>query len=335
MPTYTDPVIINGSTDAEQLVVRGNTTQTKALQEWRQDGSTLYGRVTNDGRLQVGSFTSGAMDTDASLIEAHRSAADSTKPKRGLHLKGVLTGTLNAIVTWVVQELLLQGTAGISALHTALRVRIRNENTGTMTGAELRAGDVVVENKGGNAGSAVPQMTGLRVGVSNESGGYAQTAYGLKVEMTNAGQLTNAYAIYTDTGLIHIEDALELKRLLVAPATPATNHVRIYGKSDGRLYARNWQGTDYSMTLPKRGEIDFGPLGTRSMTFTIYDPDLTSANHVTAVQSGTSATGRAQDENEMDALSLRCVVSAPYMTVYADSLFGPVSGKYVIDYLIQ
>jgi hypothetical protein len=201
-------VLIDGSSDTSQLTIQGHSIQTTPLQSWQTSNTTDLARLTGDGRLQVGSFDNGMMATDDALIEAHRHEDDTARPKRGLHLKGGLTGPLSSIVTWVMQELVLKGTGGISALHTALRVKLRNENTaatGTMTGAELRAADIEVINAGGAtaANKRVPEITGLRVSVTNEQTGHAETAYGVKVEVNNAGTLGKAYAIYTGTGIVY------------------------------------------------------------------------------------------------------------------------------------
>jgi microcystin-dependent protein len=198
MPTYTnDPVIINGGSDTEQLVVRGHTSQTKALQEWRKDASNLHGRITNDGRLQIGTFTSGNMDTDDSLIEAHRGEADTAKPKRGLHLMGVINEALTSVVSWVVHELTLKGTS-ISAVHSALRVRLRSEAAGASGNAELRGGDIEVIN--GATSGTMPTMTGLRVAVDQETGASATAVYGIKVELTDVP--SSAYALHTNGGKV-------------------------------------------------------------------------------------------------------------------------------------
>jgi hypothetical protein len=336
MPAYNESLTINGVADEIQVRVKGHTTQNTALQEWQQNsGATPLARVTGDGKLQVGSVNSLTASENA-LIQAHRTETDTSRPRRGLNVAGYLSGALSEVITWVVQELFLKGTGGISAaLHTALRARLRNENTGNMSsGVSLLAADIVAENKGGNAGSRVPSVIGLRVGVSTESGGYTDTAYGIKVEVNNAGPTNTAYALHTGAGLVHIEDAIEIKGLAVAPAKPPAEHLRVYGRN-GQVYAKNSMGREAIVTtFSTQREIDFGPMGTRSKTFTISDPDVLSTSQVMAFQSGKAATGRSADENEMDALSLRCVSGDGQFTLYADSLFGPVAGRYVIDYRI-
>lgn len=246
---FTDAVEIEGSNDTIQLKVEGHTTQTAPLQVWVEAANDPLlepvARVTGDGRFQIGSFDSGAMATDDSLIEAHRDESDTSKPKRGLHLRGSLTGTLSSLVAWVVHELFLKGSSGISALHSALRVKLTNENTGTMTSARLWAGEFEVVNAGGSSGSPVTEMVGVHAKVTNQSGAYLDTAYGVKVEMDDEGTLETAYAIHTDAGLVHIGSVLEIAEQ-DAPAA-AAGVMRIYPKSDGKLYAKNPAGTEIEL----------------------------------------------------------------------------------------
>src|SRR5688500_12994603 len=141
---FNDPVVIDSGADETQLTIKGSgaagSEQSAPLQSWQTSDAVEQARVTGDGRLQIGSFSGGTMATDDSLIEAHRSETDTAKPKRGFHLLGAITDPLTSIISWIVQELVLKGTSGITALHTALRVRLTNQNTGSMTGAKLLGG---------------------------------------------------------------------------------------------------------------------------------------------------------------------------------------------------
>jgi hypothetical protein len=246
---FTDGVEIEGSQDITQLKVQGHSIQTEPLQTWQDSTETVQAQLTGDGRLQIGSFDENMMATDDALIEAHRDENATGKPKRGLHLLGEVTGVLDSLVSWAVQELVLKGSGGISALHSALRVRLTNENTGTMdVGADLRAADVEIVNNGGSSGNNVPELTGLRVAVTNQENGYAETAYGLKVEINDAGSLDQAYAIHTGQGIAHFGDFVELVTPTVVPGTPDTDIVRLYPKADGKLYAKNGAGEEYDLT---------------------------------------------------------------------------------------
>ena len=211
MPTYNEDLNVNGeanisgNSDATQLVVKGHTTQTNPLQQWQSSGAVPVARLTGDGRLQVGSFSAGEMATDDSLIEAHRAETDTTKPKRGFHLMGAITGVLSTAIAWVVQELTLKGSSGVSALHTALRVRLRNEATGIQgAGAELRGADIDVTHAGSGSGATLAQVVGLRVGVAHEGSATSTAMYGVKVDLTNPP--SNAYALYTSGGKIRFGD---------------------------------------------------------------------------------------------------------------------------------
>lgn len=247
---------IIGQLDVPQLVVQGVASQTEALQNWQDNSSDILARVTAEGRLQVGSFADGEMATDDALIEAHRSEGDTGLPARGLNMLGEITGTLSSIVQWAVQELVLKGTGGISALHSALRVKLTNQNTGTMSaGADLRAGDFEAINEGGSSGQDVPELTGLHVTVSNASGAYLDTAYGLKVEMSDDGNQNEAFAIHAEGGLFHLGvdgEVLELPVTTSTPANPPSNHVRFYVELNSgtpELFIKKSDGTRYKVAL--------------------------------------------------------------------------------------
>lgn len=233
-----DNLQVNGSSNEVQVIVKGYSGQSEALQQWQDSSASILAEIDADGHLLVG-------DQDAtidSLIESHN-LDDANKPARGFHAKGSLTGALSNLVSWVVQELVLKGNGGISALHRALRVQATNENTGAMeTGADVRAGDFEVINSGGNDTINHLEMSALRARVTNQSTKYLDKAYGLKVEITDDGNANEVYAIHTDNGVVHLGDLLELVEL--SPATnPPSGTVWIYPKSDGNLYARFHDGS--------------------------------------------------------------------------------------------
>jgi hypothetical protein len=246
--TYNDNVLIDGSQDIKQLRVQGHTTQNQPLQTWEDSAGNIQAQVTGDGRVLVGDDV-GLASPDA-LIEAHRADTSTSKPKRGIHSLGRVSGTLSALVQWMVGELELRGSTAIDALHTALRIRASNMNTGTPTAnAELRAADIEVINDAAAGAAALTNATGLQVGVTNASGKTISKAIGLKVKMNNAGTISNPFSIYTEgPGVIHLEDYLEVKRPSSTPGTPTTDFVRIYSKPDGKLYAKNWTGTEFDLT---------------------------------------------------------------------------------------
>jgi len=82
-------------------------------------------------------------------------------------------------------------------------------------------------------------------------------------------------------------------------------------------------------------EVNFGATPTRTGVFVIVDASVTTQSQVTAFQDGNAATGRPQDENEMDALICRCAVGTGQFTMYVDSLLGPVTGLFRILYTVR
>lgn len=248
MPTYTENVIIEGSEDVEQLRVQGAANQTAPLQTWENDAEDVLAQVSAEGYLQMGDDLLGWSTPDA-LLEAHRADTSTSKPKRGIHSLGQVSGTLNALVQWIVGELELRGSGAIDALHTALRVRASNLNTGTPTAnAELRGADIEVINDAGAGAAALTKATGLQVGVTNASGKTISEAVGVRVKLNNDGTITNPYSVYAEgPGVAHFEDYLEMKRPAAVPGTPATDFMRFYPKSDGKPYAKNWNGEEFDL----------------------------------------------------------------------------------------
>ena len=84
----------------------------------------------------------------------------------------------------------------------------------------------------------------------------------------------------------------------------------------------------------KSVEIDFGGTATRSKTFTITDAEVTTASLILIGHSAKAATGRSQDENEMDTLLLRAAPGTGEFTLYADAFPNFVSGKVRVNYLL-
>jgi hypothetical protein len=81
-------------------------------------------------------------------------------------------------------------------------------------------------------------------------------------------------------------------------------------------------------------EIDFGATPAREKTFTVTDANVKATHQIVATHSAAAATGRVQDENELDSLLCKCVAGNGQFTMYVVSLCGPVIGKYKVNYLI-
>ncbi len=238
--TYNDNVVINdtlevnGTSDTVQVAVKGAANQSDALQQWQDHSGNVFAEIDADGHLLIGDQD----DTPEALIEAHN-LDDVYKPSRGLHLRGILSGTLSHLISWVVQELALKGTGGLSALHRVLRVHATNENTGPMeVGAEIRAGDFEVTNVGGNPDTNNLEMSAVVAKVNNDSSAHLQTAYGVKVDMSvPEGSASDVYSVYTEGGTVYIGDSeiyapLNLSPRSTAPSAPRDNDIYLDISSD-------------------------------------------------------------------------------------------------------
>lgn len=241
--TFTDNVLIEGSQDIEQLRVQGHSSQAEPLQTWENSAGDIQAMVSADGRLEVGDYGLAAADA---LLEVHRADTSTSRPKRGLHSLGQVSGTLTDLVQWIVGELEVRGSSAIDALHTALRIRVANKNSGTPTiNAELRGADIEVINSEDASSDTLPRAVGLQISVTNADENEITEAVGLMVKLNNEGIITNPYAIFTEgEGVVHFEDYVEVMVPAEVPGTPDSDFIRIYPKSDGKLYAKNWSGNE-------------------------------------------------------------------------------------------
>lgn len=84
----------------------------------------------------------------------------------------------------------------------------------------------------------------------------------------------------------------------------------------------------------KSVEIDLGSLAVRDKTFVITDAEVNTSSKIMIGQSAKAATGRQQDENEMDALFCRAAPGSGEFTLYVTVLTGRASGKYWVNYIL-
>ena len=87
----------------------------------------------------------------------------------------------------------------------------------------------------------------------------------------------------------------------------------------------------------KTVEVAFGPTSALSKVFTVTDPEAVAGVHAVVVQqAGRPPVGLDSDESEFTAVHFRADVLADgQITVYADSLTGPVMGPVRVYYFLQ
>ncbi len=81
-------------------------------------------------------------------------------------------------------------------------------------------------------------------------------------------------------------------------------------------------------------EIDFGSTPAYDATFTVVDATVSAITEVAVVQSGATATGRADGDALFDSVTYAAVPAAGQFTLYALASPGPVVGKRKILYQV-
>lgn len=176
--------------------------------------------ATEDGRLLVADASAAA--TPDAILEVQRAGASTSRPTRGLHVSGELVDETSDVVAWSVHEVTVSGNGTTLNQATALRASVITDDDADLDTA-----------------------VGVEVTIDNESTGTITDAVGVQVNDILSG--TNKYAIRTGAGAVRFGDFVEVKRTAV-PGTPATDYIRIYPKSDGKLYAKNWSGVEFDLT---------------------------------------------------------------------------------------
>jgi hypothetical protein len=88
-------------------------------------------------------------------------------------------------------------------------------------------------------------------------------------------------------------------------------------------------------TKGKQIEVDFGTVPVDLMVFTITDSDITTSSKIIGSLAYVAPTGRSLDELEFVELNLEFGAGAGSAPLYAQSLNGPVEGKYKINYVVS
>ena len=322
---FTDSVKVQGSQDAPQLQVQSNTTQTQPLQNWLDSTGNVKAQVTGDGRFQIGNNLGSGAPSDA-LIQANNDiTVPSSLPVSGWHTLGRLTGALTSAVNWVVHELQLLGTGGVSGLQSAMRVKLTHANTGSSTSAELRAADFQSINQTGTSSASVYRATGLRGTASNAANAYLTKAVGVESTITNDtnATLTQAsafevaapvnsgtigtlngllipdltqgvvnIAIQTGLGIVRIGDHEEIKVLTSTPTNnPPAGLIKLYPKLNAgipTLYAKDTTGTEFIVGGGGAGSAPLALIGQSDNVQLLVKGNTTQTNDIQEWQDSNS-----------------------------------------------
>ncbi len=182
---FNDDVQIIGDEDIIQLLVKGHASQTASLQAWQDASGNTLAELVEDGRLRIGGdLTTGA---PSALLEANQQLSSSEAVKQGWQSRGEISGQVAEALAWIVHELELEGSGGISSLVSVLRSTLTHSNTGNASQADLRAGEFQVVNQTGTAQTPVSQAAALSGVVSNDAAAYLAKAMGLLARILEFG----------------------------------------------------------------------------------------------------------------------------------------------------
>lgn len=212
MSTQNDPLVLTGTqSNATQLEVTAHAPQDYPIQTWRVGGGAVA-QISQDGRLEVGDQAV-ASSSPPALVEANQSINASSVVTQGLQTRGIVSGAgaINQPLTWSQHELEMGGTGGVSGTHQALRGIVTQNNTGSSTGAEMRAASFEVKNN-----QTLGKAVAVRAEITNASGGNLTEAAAFEAVMPSAGTIgtlyglripdlpsgTNRFAIHTGAGAV-------------------------------------------------------------------------------------------------------------------------------------
>ncbi len=288
--TFNQDVLIDGTTDTTQLRVQGSITQTQPLQTWEDSAGNPQIQIAGNGNFQSGDL---GISLSAALFTASANLTPtSPQPNRGFHSLGRFTGALTTAITWIVHELELLGHGGVNTLQTALRVKLTNNNTGSLTDAELIAADFQAINQQGASENAIKQITGIHAIVNNAAGGYCGKTVAIEAVIENApssalenvsgfelsapiisgnvdylygllipdlNHADNNYALHTGSGILHFGDIQELTlQETTPPRNPPSGFVSLYPmilEGSPQLVAKTADGLEHLIGLGGGHEV--------------------------------------------------------------------------------
>lgn len=95
------------------------------------------------------------------------------------------------------------------------------------------------------------------------------------------------------------------------------------------------QGEPGAGVISRSIEIDFGSVPVEESSFIVVDPEITVASRITGSIAYIAPAGKALDELTVDDITLRFGSGLGQFTIFARTLQGAVSGKFVVHYFLS
>lgn len=151
----------------------------------------------------------------------------------------------------------------------------------------------------------------------------AQTAYDIaNTALTRNGEVIDAIESIIPQNVIDAADAIAADRVAAEAAAVAAE-----AAEDAATVLVT---TTLTTRLQTKILLDFGTAPYKvNHTFVVAVAGVTTADDVRVTQTLDAVAGRAQDENEMDTIICKAVcLTNGNVTIYAESLYGSVTGQY-------
>lgn len=209
-----------GSSDVIQTIIKAHSTQTTNLQEWQNSSGTVLASIGGTGFWAIGNSSVPVTSTRFLIAENIGTASDTTT-RNGLQVNYLRTATRTSGTDYGLNILISNrstngGTAtGGSyqienravALTTASAFKAlvygRTTDVGTIVDAHAIQTDMVA-----NA-NTFTNSYGIKINAPTITTGAITNNYGLYINNHSVGTTLN-YAIYTNAGLVHFGDTVDL-----------------------------------------------------------------------------------------------------------------------------
>ena len=196
---------ITGSTDAVQLKVKGNATQTANLQEWQNSSGSVLAGINGTGQLGVGLAPQSYRGISVLFQPV---TTDTDKAGQNLEIK-FGDGITGNMANWVYglrfsAQINTAYTGNITGALASLRGVVNNYGTGNRS--DVRGLSSQIVNREASTMSIVKVLHADET--LNLSTGTITNLYGLYIENQAVG--SNNYAIYTNSGMVRIGDQVTI-----------------------------------------------------------------------------------------------------------------------------
>lgn len=217
-PNVTPIVLYQSSAVSARMIVRGDPSQTGNLTEWQNSTGGVGTKITKNFEI-ITSTPGGVTNYDADKGVMGAGQTITTATNRASNIRGALFGSMNIAVNSGITD-----TGALDGVYNEVYTNANHQGSmdtlvggyyiGTHGGpgdlTNLYAGRFLIRTLSQfTAGHTLSNVYGNYIAWSNAGGGTVVNVYGLYITAIS-GATTSNYAIYTNAGLVHFGDSLDL-----------------------------------------------------------------------------------------------------------------------------